>query len=46
VYNTQGLIRAVAAIPPGQRARLTLFRDGRAMQIVVVVGHRPPARAD
>ena len=46
VYNTQGLIRAVAAIAPGRNARLTVFRAGKAVQISVTVGHRPPVRAD
>ncbi len=46
VYNTQGLIRAVAAIPPGRNARLTVFRGGKAVQISVTIGHRPPMRAD
>ncbi len=46
VYNTQGLIRSVAAIPPGRNARLTVFRAGKAVQISVTVGHRPPMRAE
>ncbi len=46
VYNTQGLIRAVAAIPPGRNARIVLFRGGKAVQISVTIGHRPPMRAE
>ena len=37
----RALLRAVAAIPPGQTARLTLQRQGREIELSVTVGRRP-----
>ena len=41
VEDSRALLRAVAAIPPGQTARLTLQRQGREMELSVTVGRRP-----
>ncbi len=41
VASARDLIRAVAAIAPGSRARLSIRRQGRAMDIEVTVGRRP-----
>jgi serine protease Do len=45
VENARGLIRAVAAVPPGQTARVTVRRQGREIDIPVTVGRRPPEQA-
>jgi serine protease Do len=44
VSTSRGLIRAVAAVPPGNNARLTLRRQGQTMELPVVVGLRPGTR--
>ena len=41
VEDARSLLRAVAAIPPGQTARLTLRRQGRETEVTVTVGQRP-----
>lgn len=41
VDTARGLIRAVAATPPGDSVRLTVRRQGRDMDIAVTVGRRP-----
>ena len=41
VDDARSLLRAVAAIPPGQTARLTLRRQGRGIELPVIVGRRP-----
>ena len=41
VSTARGLIRAVAAVPPGENARLTVRRQGRAVDVPVVIGTRP-----
>jgi serine protease Do len=43
VDSTRALIRGVAAITPGQTARLSLLREGRSQDIAVQVGRRPAA---
>jgi S1-C subfamily serine protease len=46
IYNTLGLIRIVASQPPGRTVRLRIYRQGRAFEVSVVVGRRPPLRED
>lgn len=46
IYNTLGLIRIVASEPPGRNVRLRIYRQGRAFEVSVVVGRRPPVRED
>ncbi len=41
VEDSRALLRAVAAIAPGQTARLTVQRQGRGMEVSVTVGRRP-----
>jgi serine protease Do len=41
IDSSRGLIRAVAAVPPGNSIRITLRRSGREMEIAVNVGRRP-----
>ncbi len=41
VEDSRALLRAVAAIPPGQTARLTVQRQGRELDLSVTVGRRP-----
>ena len=41
VSTSRGLIRAVAAVPPGENARLTVRRQGRTVDVPVVIGTRP-----
>ena len=43
VASSRGLIRAVAAVPPRNNARLTVRRQGRTVEIPVAVGLRPVA---
>lgn len=45
VDDARSLIRAVAAVPPGQVARLTVKRGARQIEIAVTVGRRPPGAA-
>lgn len=40
--TSRGLIRSVAAVPPGQSVRLTVLRDGRTQEVTLQVGRRPP----
>ncbi len=40
--TSRALVRFVAALPPGQSVRLTVQREGRAQEIAVQVGRRPP----
>jgi serine protease Do len=42
--TSRGLIRAVAAVTPGNNARLTVRRQGQTMELPVVVGLRPSTR--
>jgi serine protease Do len=44
VSSSRGLIRAVAAVTPGNNARLTVRREGQTMELPVVVGLRPGTR--
>ena len=41
VDDAKALLRAVAVIPPGQLARVTLLRQGREIELPVTVGRRP-----
>jgi serine protease Do len=41
IDSSRGLIRAVAAVPPGRDLRLTVRRQGREVEIPVTVGRRP-----
>jgi serine protease Do len=41
VDSSRGLIRAVAAVTPGDNLRISLRRGGREMDIAVKVGRRP-----
>ncbi|GAC1348402.1 MAG: hypothetical protein NVSMB18_36500 [Acetobacteraceae bacterium] len=41
VQSTQGLIRAVAAVSPGNSVRLTVRRAGQTLEVPVTVGRRP-----
>ncbi len=41
VETSNGLVRAVAGIPPGNGARLSVLRDGRPLEIAATVGRRP-----
>jgi serine protease Do len=45
VDTARGLIRAVAATPPGNNVRLSVRRQGRDMDVSVTVGRRPPESA-
>lgn len=45
IDSSRGLIRAVAAVPPGNSIRITFRRGGREMQIAVAVGRRPNEQA-
>lgn len=40
--TSRALVRYVAAVAPGQPIRLTIQRDGRAQELTVLVGRRPP----
>lgn len=42
INSSRGLIRAVAATPPGGTARLTVHRAGHVVDVPVTVGRRPP----
>ena len=46
VSTSRGLIRAVAAVTPGESARLTVRRAGQTMELPVVVGLRPGTPED
>jgi serine protease Do len=41
IDSSRGLIRAVAAVPPGGGVRVTVRRQGREMEILLNVGRRP-----
>jgi serine protease Do len=45
VDSSRSLIRAVAAIPPGETARLSIRRNGRDLDVPVTVGRRPDEQA-
>ncbi len=46
VHDTDSLIRAVAAVPPGQIARITLRRGKTNVTLPVTVGRRPADEPD
>ena len=39
--SARGLIRTIAALPPGTTVRLTVLRQGRDVEVPVTVGRRP-----
>jgi serine protease Do len=41
IETARGLIRAVAAIPPGEQVRLTVRRQGHEIELPVTIGRRP-----
>jgi serine protease Do len=41
IESSRGLIRAVAAVPPGNGVRVTIRRQGHEMEIPLNVGRRP-----
>jgi serine protease Do len=41
IDTARSLIRAVAAMPPGQYVRLTVRRQGREIELPVTIGRRP-----
>jgi serine protease Do len=45
IDSSRGLIRAVAAVPPGNSVRVTVRRQGRELDIAVNVGRRPNEQA-
>ena len=45
VDNARGLIRAVAAVAPGNQVRLSVRRGGQASEVPVTVGRRPAENA-
>jgi serine protease Do len=45
IETANGLIKAVAAVVPGNNMRVTVRRQGRDVDIPVVVGRRPPEQA-
>jgi serine protease Do len=42
IETARGLIRAVAAAPPGNTVHLTVRRQGHEMELPIIVGRRPP----
>ena len=42
IDSARSLIRAVAAIPPGNVARLTVRRQGHEVELPITIGRRPP----
>jgi serine protease Do len=45
IESARGLIRAIAGVPPGNTARVTVRRQGRDIDISVTVGRRPAEQA-
>jgi serine protease Do len=45
IDSSRGLIRAVAAVTPGNSVRVTVRRQGRELEIPVSVGRRPPEQS-
>ncbi len=45
IDSSRGLIRVVAAVPPGDSVRVTVRRGGREIDIAVNVGRRPNEQA-
>ena len=46
IGTARGLIRAVAAVTPGNNARLTVMRQGQTLELPVQVGLRPGTREE
>lgn len=38
------LLKAIRSLPPGSHAKVTLVREGRILQVPVIIGTRPDAR--
>ena len=45
IDSARSLIRAVAAIPPGNLAHLTVRRQGHEVELSITIGRRPPQSA-
>jgi serine protease Do len=45
INSSRGLVRAIAAVAPGNSARVTVRREGREMDFPVTVGRRPTEQA-
>lgn len=45
VDTARGLIRAIAAVAPGNSVRLSIIRQGLSVDLAVTVGRRPPEQA-
>ena len=45
IETARGLIRSVAAVPPGNNARVVIRRQGRDIDVPVTVGRRPTEQA-
>ena len=45
IETARGLIRSVAAVPPGNNARVVIRRQGRDIEVPVTVGRRPTEAA-
>jgi serine protease Do len=45
IDSSRGLIRSVAAVAPGNTARVTVRRQGREIEVPVTVGRRPAEQA-
>ena len=41
INGTTAMLNAIAGLAPGARARLKLVREGREMELTVMVGKRP-----
>ena len=46
IDSARSLIRAVAAMPPGQYVRLTVRRQGRDIELPITIGRRPAELAE
>jgi serine protease Do len=46
IDSARTLIRAVAAIPPGNLAHLTVRRQGHEVELPITIGRRPPESSD
>ncbi len=42
IKDAQSVLEVIAALPPGQNARLKLRRDGAELELPVTIGKRPP----
>ncbi len=44
VADTASMLNLIAGLKPGQRAVLTIYRDGQAKEVPIIVGKRPHPR--